>query len=112
MKIGSININGLTSKKEELINVVKKNNIEIDAVFSSVLKRANKTAEIALKEIGLEHLWTCESLNMIKKRIKIDRLVASIKSAVKVGHTVKLNFILEFLISVIKLEMIKQIFLA
>ena len=37
-----------------------------------------------------------KSLNMIKKRVKLDRLVKSIKSAVKVGHTVKLNFILGF----------------
>ena len=37
-----------------------------------------------------------KSLNIIKKRIKIDRLIKSIKSAVKIGHTVKLNFILGF----------------
>jgi len=37
-----------------------------------------------------------KSLNMIKKRIKIENLIKSIKSAVKVGHTVKLNFILGF----------------
>ena len=37
-----------------------------------------------------------KSLNIIKKRIKIDRLIESIKSAVKIGHTVKLNFILGF----------------
>jgi len=37
-----------------------------------------------------------KSLNIIKKRIKLDRLIKSIKTAVKVGHTVKLNFILGF----------------
>ena len=48
--------------------LLKKNNVEIDAVFSSVLQRANKTAEITLKQIGLEHLWTDENLNMIKNK--------------------------------------------
>jgi len=37
-----------------------------------------------------------KSLNIIKKRIKIENLIESIKSAVKIGHTVKLNFILGF----------------
>ena len=46
--------------------LLKKNNVKIDFVFSSVLQRANKTAEIALKQTSLEHLWTGENLNMIK----------------------------------------------
>ena len=46
--------------------LLKKNNIEIDVVFSSVLQRANKTAEITLKQTSLKHLWTGENLNMIK----------------------------------------------
>ena len=46
--------------------LLKKNNFEIDVVFSSVLQRANKTAEITLKQTSLEHLWTGENLNMIK----------------------------------------------
>ena len=33
--------------------LIKKNNIIIDNVFSSVLKRANKTAEIAITEAGI-----------------------------------------------------------
>tara|TARA_Y100001970_G_C14249655_1_gene870840 strand:+ start:138 stop:1826 length:1689 start_codon:yes stop_codon:yes gene_type:complete len=37
-----------------------------------------------------------KSLNIIKKRVKLDRLIESIKSAVKIGHTVKLNFIIGF----------------
>ena len=45
--------------------LLKKNNVKIDFVFSSVLQRANKTAEIALQQTGLEHLWTGENLNMI-----------------------------------------------
>ena len=50
---------------EKAGQLLKKNNVKIDFVFSSVLQRANKTAEIALKQIGLEHLWTGENLNMI-----------------------------------------------
>lgn len=34
-----------------------KNNINIDIIFSSILKRANKTAELALYEMNLKHLW-------------------------------------------------------
>ena len=48
--------------------LLKKNNVKIDIVFSSVLQRANKTAEITLKQTGLEHLWTGENLNMIKNK--------------------------------------------
>ena len=32
-----------------------KNNIKFDKIFSSVLQRANKTAEIAMKEAEMEH---------------------------------------------------------
>tara|TARA_A100001015_G_scaffold197967_1_gene220829 strand:- start:2748 stop:3377 length:630 start_codon:yes stop_codon:yes gene_type:complete len=37
--------------------LLKKNNIKIDKIFSSVLKRANKTAEIAIKASGIENLY-------------------------------------------------------
>ena len=37
-----------------------------------------------------------KSLNIIKKRVKINRLLSSIKSAVEVGHNTKLNFIIGF----------------
>jgi len=37
-----------------------------------------------------------KSLNIIKKRVKLDRLIDSIKTAAKIGHTVKLNFIIGF----------------
>ena len=37
-----------------------------------------------------------KSLNIIKKRVKLDKLIESIKSAAKIGHTVKLNFIIGF----------------
>ena len=37
--------------------LLKKNNIKIDKVFSSVLKRANKTAEIAIKASEIKNLY-------------------------------------------------------
>ena len=37
--------------------LLKKNNIKIDKVFSSVLQRANKTAEIAIKASKIENLY-------------------------------------------------------
>ena len=36
------------------------------------------------------------TLSIIKKRVKLDRLIDSIKTAAKIGHTVKLNFIIGF----------------
>ena len=42
--------------------LLKKNNIKIDKVFSSVLERANKTAEIALKVSENENLFENGSL--------------------------------------------------
>ena len=44
--------------------LLKKHKIHIDNVFSSELERANKTAEIATKEAGLNHLWEDNRLNM------------------------------------------------
>ena len=46
--------------------LIKKNKINIDYVFSSVLERANKTAEIALKQAGLNHLWVKDKLLMTR----------------------------------------------
>ena len=37
-------------------HLLKKHNIKIDKVFSSVLERANKTAEIAMKALEIENL--------------------------------------------------------
>ena len=45
-------------------DLMKKNNINIDLVFSSDLQRANDTAEHALKKMDLEQLW--EKKNLIK----------------------------------------------
>ena len=42
--------------------LIKKHKIYIDIVFSSILERANKTAEIALKETNLLHLWKKKKL--------------------------------------------------
>ena len=38
-------------------HLLKKHNIKIDKIFSSVLERANKTAEIAMKALGIENLY-------------------------------------------------------
>ena len=42
--------------------LIKKNNILFDKIFSSVLLRANKTAEIAIKEAELNELFHNEKL--------------------------------------------------
>ena len=47
-------------------HLLKKHNIKIDKVFSSVLERANKTAEIALKEADLDNLWLNNKLIITK----------------------------------------------
>ena len=42
--------------------LIKKHKIHIDNIFSSLLERANKTAEIAIKESGLLNLWKNDKL--------------------------------------------------
>ena len=42
--------------------LLKKNNIKIDKIFSSVLERANKTAEIAIRSSEIENLYKNEML--------------------------------------------------
>jgi len=37
--------------------MMKKNNISLDLIFSSVLKRANETARLAVSRLNLNHLW-------------------------------------------------------
>ena len=46
--------------------LMKKHNIKIDLIFSSVLKRANETAKLALKQMDLNHLWHNNELVMTK----------------------------------------------
>jgi len=46
--------------------LIKKNKIHIDFIFSSVLDRANKTAEIAIKEANLRNLINNNKLIMTK----------------------------------------------
>jgi len=48
--------------------LLKKNKINIDCIFSSILKRANETAEIAIKEAELNHLWENGKLKMIRDK--------------------------------------------
>ena len=42
--------------------LLKKNNIRIDNIFSSVLERANKTAEIAIREAEISYLFSGDNL--------------------------------------------------
>ena len=72
--------------------ILKKNNIEIDAVFSSVLKRANKTAEIALNDPHFLHLWNDKKLDMIKDQSLNETLVLD-TLAESDNATVKENYI-------------------
>ena len=46
--------------------LIKKHKINIDNVFSSVLDRATRTAEIALKEADLINLWENDKLVMMR----------------------------------------------
>ena len=41
--------------------LMKKNNISIDLIYSSVLQRANETARLAVLEMNLKHLWNEEN---------------------------------------------------
>ena len=52
------------AKKAGLL--MKKNNIKIDIIFSSLLQRANKTAELAINEMHLDHFWKDNELIMSK----------------------------------------------
>ena len=45
-----------------------KNNIEIDLIFSSILQRANKTAELAIKEMNLSNFWSNNELIITKDK--------------------------------------------
>ena len=62
----------LTKKGIEEANkaglLIKENKIEIDIVFSSILQRANKTAELALKKKDFVHLWNNNQLVMTKSQ--------------------------------------------
>ena len=44
--------------------ILSKNKINIDTVFTSILQRANKTAELAIKEMNIGNLWEGEKLIM------------------------------------------------
>jgi len=52
------------SEAKKAGELIKKHKIHIDTVFSSVLERANKTAEIALKKIDFINLWENDKLIM------------------------------------------------
>ena len=44
--------------------ILSKNKINVDTIFSSILQRANKTAELAVKEMNIKTLWKDEKLIM------------------------------------------------
>ena len=46
--------------------LIMKNNIDIDIIFSSTLQRANKTAELVVKEMGLNFFWKNNELIMTR----------------------------------------------
>ena len=62
----------LTTKGIEEANkaglLIKENKIKIDIIFSSILQRANKTAELALKKKDFIHLWNNNQLIMTKSQ--------------------------------------------
>ena len=45
-----------------------KNKIKIDLIFSSILQRANKTAELAIKEMNLSNFWVGDQLIMTRDK--------------------------------------------
>jgi len=54
------------SEAKKAGELIQKNKIKIDKVFSSVLDRANRTAEIALKQPKLNNLWENNKLIMTR----------------------------------------------
>ena len=46
--------------------LMKKNKVHIDVIFSSVLQRATKTAELTIEEMNLEQFWSDGQLLMTK----------------------------------------------
>ncbi len=62
----------LTGKGIEEANkaclLIKESKIKIDIIFSSKLQRANRTAELALKEKDFAHLWKDNQLIMTKSQ--------------------------------------------
>ncbi|SVB18530.1 uncharacterized protein METZ01_LOCUS171384 [marine metagenome] len=46
--------------------LMKNNKVHIDVIFSSVLQRATKTAELTIKEMNLEQFWSDGQLFMTK----------------------------------------------
>ena len=89
----------------EFCNELKKRNVNKITWQLPVGTRSEALDEETLKAIydsGCAYICYApesgskKSLNIIKKRVKLDRLTESIKAATKIGHTVKLNFIIGF----------------
>ena len=48
--------------------IMLKNKIKIDLIFSSILQRANKTAELTIKEMNLSEFWRDKELIMTRDK--------------------------------------------
>ncbi|MDC1296495.1 2,3-bisphosphoglycerate-dependent phosphoglycerate mutase [Alphaproteobacteria bacterium] len=48
--------------------ILLKHNLNIDMIFSSVLKRANQTAELAIKKMNISNLWDKNNLIMTRDK--------------------------------------------
>ena len=48
--------------------LMRKNNIKIDLIYTSILQRAYKTAEFAIKEMNLDYMWKNNELIMTKSK--------------------------------------------
>ena len=48
--------------------IMLKNKIKIDLIFSSILQRANKTAELTIKEMNLSEFWRNKELIMTRDK--------------------------------------------
>ncbi len=53
--------------------LLKRNNLKIDQIFSSVLQRANKTAEIAIKEAQMPQLFENNKLIYVRNKCLNER---------------------------------------
>ena len=59
--------NGISEAKNAG-KLMLKNKIKIDLIFSSILQRANKTVEFAIKEMNLSNFWAGDQLIMTRNK--------------------------------------------
>jgi radical SAM superfamily enzyme YgiQ (UPF0313 family) len=94
-------------KKEWILdycNEIKKRGIDIIWQLPSGTRSEALDTETlqAIYDTGCKYLvyapesGSQETLDLIKKKLKLPRLISSVREAVKIGHTVKVNFIIGF----------------